>query len=163
MGLGKVLMLALVIALIAVGIDFSLHYTLPETVNGVPIAFRESSAYFAAKIVVFGIIAALFLGLGLMSKVWGPLVYGLVASASFGAFYYLYPSVSVGTGSMPLPGKALWGGIHWGCGTIAAGIVMRKPASVLLGILILIVSVGTLLVFGPMLLTNPALNPAPPY
>ena len=40
---------------------------------------------------------------------------------------------------------------------------MRKPASVLLGILILIVSVGTLLVFGPMLLTNPALNPAPPY
>jgi len=146
---------AILIGAIAVLIDFLFHYVIlaPYMVasNGVVLDYLESPAYFAAKFLIFAVVAYAFLAIGWMQRLFGPWMYGIAASASFGAFYYFYPSVSVGTGSMPLPGKLLWGGIHMGCGVVAAGLYERNAFAVIYGLAILIASAVVLVLFGPML------------
>lgn len=145
---------AILIGALAVLIDFVLHYAILEPyrmVGGATIDFLESPGYFAAKFLVFAVVAYIFLAAKFMGRLWGPIIYGLVASAGFGGFYYLYPQVSVGTGSMPLPGKILWFGIHAGCGTIAAGVYGRNWLAIILGLLFLAGSAVVLVVLGPAL------------
>jgi len=145
---------ALLIAVVAVMIDFLFHFVfLPEMVGDVVIAFHESPAYFIAKIGVFALIAYVFLKTQFMSRIYGPIAYGALASAIFGAFYYVYPTVSVGTGSMPVGLKAAWGGIHAGAGMVAAGLYERNALAVILGIAILVLSGIALVLFGTLLAT----------
>lgn len=147
----RAVLLAALVAVISVAIDFALHYGLPEQVGGATVAWRESALYFAAKFAVFWLVAFAFFALSMMEHPLGPLVYGFAASSAFGVFYYYVPQVSVGSGYMPIPLKILWGGIHWGCGTIAAGIVLRRPFSVLLGVVLLAASAAALVLVGPAL------------
>ena len=145
---------AILIGAIAVFIDFLFHYLFLEpyqVVNGVTLDYLESPAYFVAKFLIFSVIAYAFLVVKWMDKIWGPWIYGIVAAGSFGLFYYVYPAVSVGTGSMPLPGKLLWGGIHTGCAVIAAGLYERNWFAIIYGIAILIASAVALVLFGPTL------------
>jgi hypothetical protein len=153
---------ALLIAGIAVAIDFLFHFVfLPEMV-GVPgagtggqtmvqIAFHESPAYFIAKIAVFALIAYAFLKVSLMAKGVGPILYGLAASTIFGLVYYVYPAISVGTGSMSVALKVAWGGIHAGAGMLAAGLYARKASAVIVGIALLVLSGLALVLFGAQL------------
>lgn len=153
---------AVLIAGAAVLIDFLFHYVfLPETSGGTVVAFHESPLYFYAKLAIFFVVAWLFLLLGLMirpvgrwgsfSTASGPIIFGVVAAAAFGLFYYTYPAASVGTGSMPLFLKAAWGGIHAGAAMIPAGVYTRKWLAVYVGIALLVVSGVALAVFGPAL------------
>src|SRR2546430_2672672 len=125
---------AILIGALAVLIDFLLHYLFlaPYMLapNGVVLDFQESPLYFFVKFLVFAAAAYLFLAIGWMDRIWGPWIYGIVAASGFGAVYYFYPQVSVGTGSMPLPLKLLWGSLHAGCGVIAAGIYERNAFAV---------------------------------
>lgn len=143
---------ALVVAAIAVLIDYVMHYfVLPEFVGGVQVDFHESAAYFVAKLAVFAGIAWLLLASKWMQRMGGPILYGLVASASFGALYYVAPGISIGTGSMPLPLKGVWGGIHAGCGTVAAGVYTRNPIAVIWGVFELAASAFILVTYGALL------------
>jgi len=145
---------AIIVAALALIVDAFLHYTLPETVDGVQIAFRESLAYFAVKFLVYAAMAYIFIlfaSFGVESPLSGPVIYGLLASTLFGAFYYAYPQVSVGTGSMPILLKGLWGAIHWGGGTLALGLYQRRVSAVLFGIVLVTVSAATLVFAGPFL------------
>lgn len=145
---------AALIGALAVLIDFVLHYVVLEPyqmVGGVTIDFLEPLGYFAAKFLVFAVVAYIFLAAKFMDRLGGPIIYGLAASAGFGAVYYFAPGISVGTGSMPLPGKIFWGGIHMGAGTIAAGIYERDVLAIIVGVLILVGSAATLVILGPTL------------
>jgi len=159
---------ALLIAGLAVFIDYLFHYFfLPEMIENTVIAYRENALYFVSKFAIFAVVAFLFLITALMFQAGprsfpgtlGPILYGLVASAAFGVFYYLYPAASIGTGSMPIALKLLWGGIHMGAGVIAAGLYTRQWKSVTIGIVILVASGITLVAFGPVL---SAVYPAAP-
>jgi len=145
---------AILIGGLAVLIDFLFHYVVLEPyqmVGGVTIDFLESPAYFAVKFLVFSLAAYIFLAAKWMVRLWGPIIYGAVASASFGAFYYFYPQVSVGTGSMPVGLKGLWGLLHAGCGTVAAGAYERNWFAVIIGLLELATAALLLVLFGPQI------------
>lgn len=133
---------ALLLAVLTVAVDYVLHYGLPDSLS-----LKEGWPYFVAKLASFYIVAALLLAY--WPRFWlAGLAYGAGGALVFGAVYYYYPQLSVGIGLSPAPFRVGWGFIHAGCGFIAWGVVMHNIYYIILGVLVIVATVGAMVVLG---------------
>lgn len=143
---------ALAIAGLLVLFDYIAHQS--------PIPFavvEEPLPYYLLKFVAF-YAAALVVIYAFRSPLGSPVYIGIGGAAFVALAYYFVTFVPLG--QRTIGGQALWFLLHYALGALAAGIVLRRPVSIIYAAIVLMAVVGFGFLFAePLAATPPAVGP----